>query len=103
MWLRLNLGSSGAGIGGLVLAVTIGKFADRGVQIDLYEAHDAITTAGAGIVISGRTMEIIEALGLYEEISHVSITPPSSSCGLSKSLFVDGVLICTSRTKIQEV
>jgi salicylate hydroxylase len=78
---------SGAGIGGLFLAITIEKFADRNIQVDLYEAHDAITTAGAGIVVSQRTTEIIEALGLYEEISRVSTKPPSSNYGLSKSFF----------------
>ncbi|KAG1752195.1 hypothetical protein EDB19DRAFT_1903578 [Suillus lakei] len=38
-----------AGIGGLVLAITIGKFARRNIHIDLSEAHDAIMAAGAGI------------------------------------------------------
>jgi salicylate hydroxylase len=77
---------SGAGIGGLVLAVTIAKFADRDIQIDLYEAHDAITTTGTGITVSRRTTEVLEALGLYEEISCVLTKPPSSSHGLSRSL-----------------
>jgi hypothetical protein len=95
---------SGAGIGGLVLAVTIGKFAGhRNVQLDLYEAHDAITTTGAGIVISRRTQEIVEALGLYEEISRVSSKPASSTRGLSKSLLIKHVLICTSRAQVQEI
>jgi len=74
---------SGAGIGGLVLAVTIGKFADRDVQIDLYEAHDAITTAVTGIVVSRHIREVMEVLGLYQEVIRVSAEPPSSSSGLS--------------------
>ncbi|OJA15165.1 hypothetical protein AZE42_08928 [Rhizopogon vesiculosus] len=78
---KFRVAICGAGIGGLVLAVTIGKFAGRDVQIDLYEAHDVITATGAGIVFSRRTMEVIEALGLYEEISCVSAKPPSSSQG----------------------
>jgi salicylate hydroxylase len=77
---------SGAGIGGLVLAVTIAKFADRDIQIDLYEAHDAIRTTGTGITVSRRTTEVLEALGLYEEISRVLMKPPSSGHGLSKNL-----------------
>ncbi|KAJ8597696.1 FAD/NAD(P)-binding domain-containing protein [Rhizopogon salebrosus TDB-379] len=72
---------SGAGIGGLVLAVTIAKFADRDIQIDLYEAHDAIRTTGTGITVSRRTTEVLEALGLYEEISRVLMKPPSSGHG----------------------
>jgi len=78
----LNFEHSGGGIGGLVLAITIGKFTNGDVQVDLYEAHDAITTNGAGIMISVRTMKVIEALGLSEEVSHVSFKPPSFSCGL---------------------
>ncbi|KAG2362340.1 hypothetical protein BDR07DRAFT_1451204 [Suillus spraguei] len=69
----------GAGIGGLALAVTIGKFADQDIHIDLYEAHDAITAVGAGIVIQNRTSEIMKELGLYEEISCVSTKPLSPS------------------------
>ncbi|KAG1752199.1 hypothetical protein EDB19DRAFT_1627833 [Suillus lakei] len=72
---------SGAGIGGLVLAVTIGNFAGRNIHIDLYEAHDTITTAGAGVSLWRRAMEIMEELGLDEEISRVSTKPPSSSHG----------------------
>lgn len=73
---------SGAGIGGLFLAVTIGKFAGRDVQIDLYEAHDAITIAGAGISIWPRTTEIMEELAISEEVSRVSTKPSSASHGL---------------------
>ncbi|OAX36554.1 FAD/NAD(P)-binding domain-containing protein [Rhizopogon vinicolor AM-OR11-026] len=83
---KFRVAICGAGIGGLVLAVTIGKFAGRDVQVDLYEAHDAITAIGAGIMISRRTSAVLEALGLYEEISHVSMKPPASSHGPSKNL-----------------
>ncbi|OJA11573.1 hypothetical protein AZE42_12456, partial [Rhizopogon vesiculosus] len=76
---KFRVAICGAGIGGLVLAVTIGKFAGRDVQVDLYEAHDAITTIGAGIMISRRTSAVLKALGLYEEISHVSMKPSASS------------------------
>ncbi|KAG1871765.1 hypothetical protein DFJ58DRAFT_652377, partial [Suillus subalutaceus] len=61
---------SGAGIGGLILAITIGKFAGRDIHIDLYEAHDVITTVGAGIVVSQRTAEVMVELGLYEKFPH---------------------------------
>ncbi|KAG0704178.1 hypothetical protein DFH29DRAFT_393929 [Suillus ampliporus] len=78
---KFRVAICGAGIGGLVLAVTLGKFAGRDIHIDLYEAHDAITTAGAGISVWPRTTQIMEELGLYEEISRVSTEPPSSSNG----------------------
>ncbi|KAG2040765.1 hypothetical protein BDR03DRAFT_1029518, partial [Suillus americanus] len=71
----------GAGIGGLALAVTIGKFADQDIHIDLYEAHDTITTTGAGITMPSRTSEVLKELSMYEEISRVSTKPPSSSHG----------------------
>jgi len=72
---------SGAGLAGLVLASTIGRFADRDldIQIDLYEAQDTITTDGAGITVSPRTMEVFNALGMHEEVSRVSTKPHSST------------------------
>ncbi|OJA14796.1 hypothetical protein AZE42_09720 [Rhizopogon vesiculosus] len=54
------------GIGGLVLAIAIEKFAQHDVQIDVYESHDAITTAGAGISIASRAAEIMQELGMYK-------------------------------------
>ncbi|KAG2124433.1 hypothetical protein DEU56DRAFT_595143 [Suillus clintonianus] len=78
---KFRVAICGAGIGGLVLAVTIGKFAGCNIDIDLYEAHDAITTAGAGVSLWRRATEIIEELGMHDEFSRVS-TKPSSSHGL---------------------
>lgn len=78
----MNFLCSGAGIAGLFLAITIGQFAGRDIHIDLYEARDAITTAGAGVGISRRAAEVMVELGLYEKISHISASPPSSSYGL---------------------
>ncbi|KAG1802032.1 uncharacterized protein HD556DRAFT_790950 [Suillus plorans] len=78
---KFRLAICGAGIAGLFLAITIGQFAGPDIHIDLYEAHDAVTTAGAGIGISRRAAEVMVELGLYEKISHISATPPSSSYG----------------------
>ncbi|KAG2366450.1 hypothetical protein BDR07DRAFT_1396005 [Suillus spraguei] len=78
---KFRVAICGAGIGGLVLAITIGKFAGRDIHIDLYEAHDVITTTGAGISVSRRTTEVMVELGLYEKISHVATKPPFSSHG----------------------
>ncbi|OJA15162.1 hypothetical protein AZE42_08924, partial [Rhizopogon vesiculosus] len=76
---KFRVAICGAGIGGLTLAVIIAKFAERDIQVDIYEAHDSITTTGAGIIISRRTAEVMEALDLYEEVSRVSIRDPSST------------------------
>ncbi|KAG1859289.1 hypothetical protein F4604DRAFT_1793252 [Suillus subluteus] len=76
---KFRVAICGAGIGGLALAVTLGKFADQDIHIDLYEAHDTITTTGAGITIPSRTSEVLKELGMYEEISRVSTKPPSFS------------------------
>ncbi|KAG2134803.1 hypothetical protein DEU56DRAFT_913583 [Suillus clintonianus] len=78
---KFRVAICGAGIGGLVLAITIGKFAGHSIHIDLYEAHEAITTAGAGVGISPRTLEVIKELGIYEEYSRVANKPSSSSLG----------------------
>ncbi|OAX42229.1 hypothetical protein K503DRAFT_388404 [Rhizopogon vinicolor AM-OR11-026] len=100
---KFRVAICGAGVGGLVLAVTIGKFAERDIQIDIYEAHDAITAVGAGIVTGLREAEIIQELGIYEEYSRVS-KPPSAIHGLSKSCLLTLLnMIRTSRATIQEV
>ncbi|OJA14700.1 hypothetical protein AZE42_12751, partial [Rhizopogon vesiculosus] len=57
------------------------KFAERDVKIDLYEAQDAIITAGAGISIGLHPNQIMEELGMHEEVSRVS-TKPSPSHGM---------------------
>ncbi|KIJ63596.1 hypothetical protein HYDPIDRAFT_92068 [Hydnomerulius pinastri MD-312] len=71
---------SGGGVGGLILATTIGKY-DPSIPIDLYEAHDSITTTGAGITIWRRTHEIMTELGLFNDIKGTFTKPPESSHG----------------------
>ncbi|KIK34329.1 hypothetical protein CY34DRAFT_26880 [Suillus luteus UH-Slu-Lm8-n1] len=78
---KFRVAICGAGIGGLALAVAIGKFAGRDIHIDLYEAHDTVTTAGSGIAVSNRTSEVMKELGIYEDISRVATKPSSSSDG----------------------
>ncbi|KAG2130017.1 hypothetical protein BD769DRAFT_1666951 [Suillus cothurnatus] len=78
---KFRVAICGAGIGGLVLAITIGKFAGRDIPIDIYEAHDAITTAGAGITLWPRTVEIMKELGMYEEMSRIVTKTPSANHG----------------------
>lgn len=78
---KFRVAICGAGIGGLVLAITIGQFAGRDIHIDLYEAHDTITATGAGISVTQRTAEVMVELGLYQTISRVATKPSSSNYG----------------------
>lgn len=56
----------GGGIGGLALAVSLGRYIPSSVpfHIDLYESAPAIPTIGAGITVWPRTWEIFSLLGL---------------------------------------
>ena len=71
---------SGAGIGGLALAITIGKY-DPSIPIDLYEAHDAIDTAGVGITVPKKTQQVLIALGLFDDFRHTLTHDPEQSRG----------------------
>ncbi|KAH7915889.1 hypothetical protein BJ138DRAFT_1122229 [Hygrophoropsis aurantiaca] len=76
---KFRVAISGGGIGGLMLALTIGRYSD--VPIDLYEAQSEITTVGAGISIWRRTMEIMQELGLDEDIAKVATRPANPTHG----------------------
>ena len=69
---------SGAGIGGLVLAITIGKY-DPSIPIDLYEAHDSIDTAGVGITVWRQTHEVMIELGLLDDFKQIFTHSPEDS------------------------
>lgn len=69
---------SGAGIGGLILAITIGKY-DLSIPIDLYEAHDSLDTAGVGITLSKKTHEVLIELGLIDDFKQIFTHSPESS------------------------
>ncbi|KAF8558630.1 FAD/NAD(P)-binding domain-containing protein [Imleria badia] len=71
---------SGAGIGGLVLAITIGKY-DPSIPIDLYEAHDSIDTAGVGISVWKKTHEVLTDLALFDEFKQIFTYDPERSRG----------------------
>lgn len=64
---------SGAGIGGLAVAVTIGKFCD--LPIDVYEAGADVSTIGAGITVWKRTWEVLEKLGLDKALWMKAVAP----------------------------
>lgn len=61
---------SGAGIAGLVLAITIGKY-DPSIPIDLYEAHDCIDTDGVGITVWQQVNEVMIELGLFDDLKRI--------------------------------
>ncbi|KAF9239489.1 hypothetical protein BU15DRAFT_61993 [Melanogaster broomeanus] len=61
----------GGGIGGLTLALVIGKYST--IPVDVFEAGPQITTVGAGITLSGTTMDVMKELGLYEEFLQVAV------------------------------
>jgi hypothetical protein len=67
--------SSGAGIGGLALAIVIGKFNPH-LTIDLYEAGPEISTVGAGISLWRRTWEIAQYVGLDQALFEKSMSSP---------------------------
>ena len=69
---------SGAGIGGLVLAITIGKY-DPSIPIDLYEARDSIDTAGVGITVWRQTHEVMIELGLLDDFKQIFTHSPEGS------------------------
>jgi hypothetical protein len=66
---------SGAGIGGLALAITVGKF-NPNLVVDLYEAGPEISTVGAGISLWKRAWEIAEYIGLDQALLEKSMSSP---------------------------
>ncbi|EMD35743.1 hypothetical protein CERSUDRAFT_115693 [Gelatoporia subvermispora B] len=64
---RIRVTVIGAGIGGLVFAVALHRLSAR-VEVDIYESTARFTEIGAGIGMSGRVWEIIEWLGLAEDL-----------------------------------
>ncbi|KAH0831274.1 hypothetical protein J3R83DRAFT_13909 [Lanmaoa asiatica] len=72
---KFRVAICGAGIGGLVLAITIGKY-DPSIPIDLYEAHDSIDTAGLGITVWKQTHEVMVELGLLDEFKQIFTNSP---------------------------
>ncbi|KAF8558565.1 FAD/NAD(P)-binding domain-containing protein [Imleria badia] len=68
---KFRVAICGAGIGGLVLAITIGKY-DPSMPVDLYEGRDSIDTGGVGIIIAKKTHEVLIELGLFDEFKQIS-------------------------------
>lgn len=74
---------SGAGIGGLALAVVLGKFerTDAPLEVSIYERHSEVAVFGAGISAWQRTWRVMELLGLDEELSAAAERPPNKKMG----------------------
>jgi salicylate hydroxylase len=65
----------GGGPGGLALAVTIGKFNPE-LAVDVYEAGSEITTVGAGITMWKRTWQVMQRVGLADDLAKRTNVPP---------------------------
>ena len=59
--------SSGGGMGGLVLALCLKKYAPD-VRFDIYESARELTEVGAGIGMTPRIWSLIKELGLEDEL-----------------------------------
>lgn len=64
---------SGAGLGGLLLALFLQREA-QDLQIDIYESTSQLTELGVGIGMWPRSWEIMRHLGLQDELRQVSGT-----------------------------
>ncbi|EJD50447.1 FAD/NAD(P)-binding domain-containing protein [Auricularia subglabra TFB-10046 SS5] len=64
----------GAGVGGLVLATALQH--DSRVQISVYEAQANVEETGAGIGCFGKSVQIINALGLADALAAIATCHP---------------------------
>ena len=73
--------SSGGGIAGLTLAITLRQYSapHASLEVDIYEADSEIRTVGAGITVWPRTWTIMRHLGLYEDLRDVTVSARSYS------------------------
>lgn len=70
----IRLAIVGAGVGGLVLAMALKD--DCRVKISIYEAQETIEETGAGIGCSGKSVQVITALGLADELAAIATCHP---------------------------
>ncbi|PIL34306.1 hypothetical protein GSI_03081 [Ganoderma sinense ZZ0214-1] len=68
---RLRVAIVGAGLGGLLLALSLQKSC-QDLRVDIYESTAELTEIGAGVGMWPRMWEIIEHLGLSDELKEVS-------------------------------
>ena len=96
--------TSGGGIGGLTLAVALSKAKD--VQVDVYEATSKFSEVGAGVGMWKRTWNVMEELGLGDDLKEMIGRELSNDLGKCCLLTVVGVHICsptsvTNSTSVQ--
>jgi len=65
----------GAGLGGLIAAITL---AQRGRDVVIYEQADALGDVGAGISLTPNASRILEGLGLKDYLQRQAEEPPSN-------------------------
>ncbi|GAA4168442.1 NAD(P)/FAD-dependent oxidoreductase [Gryllotalpicola koreensis] len=64
---------AGAGFAGLTVATAL---AQRGWSVRLHEKGTELREQGAGIVLFGNSLKVLESLGVIDEINEGSMTPP---------------------------
>ncbi|KAH8111733.1 FAD/NAD-binding domain-containing protein [Phellopilus nigrolimitatus] len=74
---KFTIAICGAGIGGVTAAIAIARLSSekKDIRIDLYEAAREFTEIGAGVGMFSRPWNIMEALGLEQELSKLSEVP----------------------------
>lgn len=71
---RLRVAIVGAGVSGLVLAVALQS--DPSLEIAVYEGRAAVEDIGAGIGCFGKSVQVIRALGLEEDLAAIATCHP---------------------------
>ncbi|PIL34399.1 hypothetical protein GSI_03174 [Ganoderma sinense ZZ0214-1] len=71
---KLRVAIIGGGMGGLVLALCLKKYAAASVHFDIYESAAELTEVGAGVGMSPRVWSIMRELGLEEELLTITGT-----------------------------
>ncbi|KAJ7227879.1 salicylate hydroxylase [Mycena haematopus] len=92
---------SGAGIGGLTLALALSRYPD--IEVELYEAAATLTEVGAGIAVFPRPWKILQMLGLEEDLLKTTENKPVQGPGIRLHLYNIGALITLHRADFQGV
>ncbi|KAF8217161.1 hypothetical protein K438DRAFT_1748263 [Mycena galopus ATCC 62051] len=94
---RLRVAISGAGIGGLTLAVALSRYPH--IEVELYESAATLTEVGAGIGLFPRPWKIIQLLGLEEGLikrtEHKPVQGPVQAFNWRKGDQQDGFSFAT--------
>ena len=75
---------SGCGIGGLALGAFLSKFsAENGtdIQVDIYESKPEVSTLGAGVGIWKHSWEVLQELGVEEDVIQRGFKVPKEGEG----------------------